>query len=318
MCLRDEAVGRSPGPGLRQPGRRFPSHAGVLVRAALAGAGLLFVQTSEAASLRIGLVPEQNIFKQVERYEPIAAQVLKASGISLTLVTLPSYDDVLEQLRRGELDGAFLGSYAAALGIRQLGLEVVARPVSTDGSSTYRGYLFVRTDSGIRTVADMKGKVLALVSPATTAGYLFPMAYLRAQGVRSVPRHFSERFFAGSHDGAIRAVLSRKADVGCAKSSAYEQLAEEDPRVRSELTILARSEAVPSNGLALRTEVPAATRLSLSRALLIMHESPEGRRQLARFGAERFIPVRPEDYDVVYAMAARAGMPIAAGRAGQE
>jgi phosphonate transport system substrate-binding protein len=60
----------------------------------------------------------------------------------------------------------------------------LARPVNNDGTSTYFGYIFVRKDSNIKETADMKGKTLALVERATTAGYVFPLAWFKLQGVK--------------------------------------------------------------------------------------------------------------------------------------
>ena len=99
-----------------------------------------------------------------------------------------------------------------------MGMEAVARPVNVDGTSTYHGYLFARKDSGIRTVADMKGKRFAYVDRATTAGYLFPRAYLKEKGVADPDRYFGEVFFAGSHDATVLAVLNGEADIGASKT----------------------------------------------------------------------------------------------------
>ncbi|MCL5022622.1 MAG: phosphate/phosphite/phosphonate ABC transporter substrate-binding protein [Nitrospirae bacterium] len=139
-------------------------------------------------------------------------------------------------------------------------MEFLARPVNLDGSSTYWGYIFVRKDSGIGNVGDMKGKRFVFVDRATTAGYVFPVAFLREQGVVDVGAYFRETYFAGSHDAAIYAVLGGKADVGCAKHSMFDRVARSDPRVRKELLILAESPKVPSNGLGVRSDLEPAVK----------------------------------------------------------
>ena len=137
------------------------------------------------------------------------------------------------------MDGAFFGSFTGAMAIQKLGVEPIVRPVNLDGSSTYHGYIFVRKDSGIKTVQDMKGKKMAFVEKATTAGYVFPVAYLKEQGVTNLKTFFSEYYFAGSHDAAIQAVLDKHADIGAAKHSIYDRLRASDPRIDKELLILA-------------------------------------------------------------------------------
>ncbi|MBI5015102.1 MAG: phosphate/phosphite/phosphonate ABC transporter substrate-binding protein [Deltaproteobacteria bacterium] len=269
---------------------------------------VLLGTTALATELRIGLIPEQNVFAQAARYRPLGEYLQKKTGAAITFTILPRYGNIIDRFRQLRLDGAFFGSFVGALALERLGVEPIARPVNLDGTSTYRGYIFVRKDSGIRDVATMKGKRLAFVEQATTAGYVFPMAYFKEKGVRDVDRYFKEVFFAGSHDAAIHAVLDRKADVGCAKHSMFDRLARRDPRVAKELTILVQSPDVPSNGLSVRTELPAELKASLRGALLAMDKDPEGIEVLHRFEALRFIGLRKEDYRPVYEIAERAGI----------
>lgn len=273
---------------------------------------------TDGPTLRIGLIPEQNIFQQAARYEPLGTWIESRSGIRLRFVTLVDYADALEQLRDGQLDGAFLGSWTAAAGIAELDLEPIARPVHPDGTSTYRGYLLVRKGSGIETVAEMKGKVMVFVSRATTAGFAFPIAYLRERGVKRIEDHFREHYFAGSHDAAIRAVLDGKADVGCAKNTIFEQSARTEPRLREELVILAESAPVPSNGLVIRGDLAPAFKDRLRETLVRMHQEPEGRSVLTEFGAQRFIATEREDYAPVHDLAQKVGIPLAVGPEGEK
>jgi len=64
----------------------------------------------------------------------------------------------------------------------------------------------------------MRGKTLALEERATSAGYVFPLAWFKLQGVKDINAYFSDHFFAGSHDAAIDAVLNNKADTGAEKT----------------------------------------------------------------------------------------------------
>ncbi len=275
---------------------------------------LLFATVSRAADLTIGLIPEQNVFKQMGRYRPVGAYLEKRTGLTVEFTILPRYGNILESFREGAMDAAFWGSFTGALAIRKLGIEPIARPVWRDGVSTYHGYVFVRRDSGIRSVAEMEGKIAVFVDRATTAGYIFPVAYFREHGVEDLGGFFREHYFAGSHDAAITAVLDGEADVGAAKNTIYSMLAARDPRVERELLILARSPDVPSNGLGLRPDIPADTRKALKRALLEMALNPEGRAVLEVFGAREFVETSREDYEPVFDLAERAGIDLATYR----
>jgi phosphonate transport system substrate-binding protein len=154
----------------------------------------------------------------------------------------------------------------------------------------------------------MKGKKMAFVEKATTAGYVFPLAWLKDNGVTSIDSFFGEYYFTGSHDAAVLAVLNKKADIGAAKHSIYDRVRKEEPRVDQELVILAQSPEVPSNGLCVRKDLDLQVVGALKSALLSLHSEPEGKAVLDKFGAVRFIETTAKDYQPVFSMAKKAGI----------
>lgn len=256
----------------------------------------------------IGLIPEMNVFKQQERFRPLAEYLTKKTGVKVNITILSRYGNIMERFTSEKMDGAFFGSFTGALAVEKLGAEPIARPVNVDGSSTYHGYLFVRKDSGIKGPEGMKGKKMAFVERATTAGYIFPVAYLRQHGVKDYKTFFKEFYFTGSHDASIYAVLDKKADVGASKHSIYDRVRKTDPRVDKELVILAESAKVPSNGLCVRKGLDKRLKENLKNALLNIDKDPEGKQVLERFGALKFIETTREDYNIVSKLAHEAGI----------
>jgi phosphonate transport system substrate-binding protein len=254
-------------------------------------------------ALLIGLIPERNIFKQIERYEPLADYLSKKVGVKIKLKVLTLYGNIIDNFEAGKLDGAFFGSFTYSLAHAKLGVDVLARPEDLTGRSMYHGYIFVRKDSGIRSVREMKGKRLALVARATTAGYLFPLIYLQRAGINELDAYFREVYYTGTHEGTVQDVLDGKADVGVSKNSVYRILADADPRIDRELAILARSDDVPENALALRKNIEDSVKTKLLDSLITMHSDPEGAKVLKTFGARRFIETTDADYKPVLAYA---------------
>ncbi len=260
--------------------------------------------------LLIGLIPEMNIFKQKQRFALLGEYLGRKTGVPVEFTILSRYGNIIESFTTEKMDGAFFGSFTGALAIQKLGVVPLARPVNLDNTSSYRGYIFVRKDSGISGIKDMKGKRMAFVEQATTAGYIFPLAWLHEHGVRAPGGFFSEFFFAGSHDAAISAVLNGKAEIGAAKHSIYDRVRREDPRVDKDLVILAESPWVPSNGLCVRKDLESGIKLKLKEALLGLESDPEGKEVLNRFGALRFIDTSSRDYDPVIKLVEKAGIDI--------
>ncbi len=261
-------------------------------------------------TLVVGLIPERNIFKQIERYQPLANYLRTKTGIDIKLKVLSRYGNIIDNFRSAELDGAFFGSFTYALAHARLGLAVLARPEDANGVSTYYGVIFVRKDGRIRTAAAMRGKRFAFVDKATTAGYLLPLEYFRDNGIADYKTYFHEAYFAGTHEDAIYDVLNRKADIGAAKSTVYERLANADGRITRDLLILARSPEVPENGLAVRGDIDDSVKNALRTALIEMDKDPAGREVLEAFGSRRFIATSESDYKPVLDYARDAGIDL--------
>lgn len=252
------------------------------------------------AQIVIGLIPEQNIFRQIDRYQPLADYLSARSGIKIRLKVLPGYGNVVNNFVSSGVDGAFFGSFTYVLAHVKSGVEVLVRPEDSDGISTYHGLIFVRKDSGIKSAKDMKGKRFAFVDKGTTAGYLLPLDYFYKSGIKNYRGYLKETYFAGTHEDAIYDVLNRKADIGAAKNTIFEKLAAADSRIKDKLIVLDRSPDVPENGLAVRKDLDVAIKEKLKGMLLTMHETPEGRNVLNQFGARRFIETNDADYKPVY------------------
>ncbi len=261
-------------------------------------------------TLLIGLIPEQNIFRQRERYQPLADYLSKRVGMKIRLTVLPRYGNILDNFVSTGIDGAFFGSFTYVLAHEKLGVEVLARPESLNGTSTYHGLIFVRRDSGIKTIHQMKGKRFALVDKGTTAGYLLPLAYFKEHG-ENYRTFLKESYFAGTHEDAILDVLNKKADIGAAKNTVFEKLGASDDRVYGELVILERSPDVPENGLAVRKGLDDSLKEKLKRILLTLDEDPEGVGVIKEFGARRFIETNNDDYRPVYRYAQKIGLNLA-------
>jgi phosphonate transport system substrate-binding protein len=265
------------------------------------------VEPEREKTFLIGLIPEQNIFKQIERYEPLASYLSKKIDMTIRLTVLSRYGNIIDNFTSAGIDGAFFGSFTYTLAHARLGVEVLARPVNLNGTSMYHGLIFVRKDSRIKSVYQMKGKRFAFVDKATMAGYLLPLAYFKEHG-KNYKTFLKESYFAGTHEDAILDVLNRKADIGAAKNTIYERLAASGDNINRELVILERSPEVPENGLAVRKGLDDSLKKKLRGALLTMHEDPEGGVILEAFGVRGFIETNDTDYQPVYRYAREIGL----------
>jgi phosphonate transport system substrate-binding protein len=264
------------------------------------------VDTKDGAGdrvFRLGLIPERDIFSQRRRYRALADYLSEALGLPVELVTSNTYHGVLNDMARGRIDGAFMGSMVATLTLDQLNARVLVKPQTEQGDTTYRGVIFVRDDSPIQSVDDLAGASIALVR-TTTAGHLFPVYALTGRVMLSGEDAVQMRW-VGTHDRAVQEVYDGRVQAGATKDlrlDAFEQ-AHDGYRFRR----LIASEAVPNNALLVRNELDVRLAEQLRSTLLEMDHSEAGRAVLATFGAKRFVPCVGSEYRAVYDMAERLG-----------
>jgi phosphonate transport system substrate-binding protein len=250
--------------------------------------------------LRLGLVPERDIFEQRRRYRALAGYLSQRLGQPVDLVTLGSYQQILHDFRNKQVDAAFLGSFVAVLAVDRFGAVVTVKPELVGGVSTYRGVIFVPEKSPLKSLDDLAGRNIVMVR-ATTAGALFPADELNRRGLLAGPRAVNIAW-VGTHDDAILDVLDGRVDAGAAKDLRLDQIQREHPD--KPLRRLAVSAPVPESALTIRADLAATLGPRLSAVLLNMSSDPDGRAVLAGLGAQRFVPCTMDQFRPIYDMAA--------------
>jgi len=282
-------LGQAPGPAAQPP--------------AANGAQADPAPTTAGAALRVGLIPERDVFAQRRRYRTLADDLAQRLGRPVELVTVNTYQAMLDELAARRVDAAFVGSMVGALAIDRLACEPVAKPVLPDGTANYRGVLFTRGDSPLTTVPALAGRPVAMLR-TTLAGNLFPAVEFQRQGVLDGPRAVRP-VWLGTHDDVIRAVVEGRADAGAAKDLIVAEHARAHPE--SPLRWLVVSRPVPNNALIVRRDLAATLAPALRETLLAMDRDAAGRAALAAFGAARFEACAAAEFDPLYDLAGELG-----------
>ncbi|MES3002555.1 MAG: phosphate/phosphite/phosphonate ABC transporter substrate-binding protein [Pseudomonadota bacterium] len=158
---------------------------------ALSAAAMVFA-INEGATYRVSDVEIQ------AKYKPVADDLGKLLGQKITIVAVSDYASMAEGLSAGRFDLAYIHpSHIALKGLAQDGYQLVAL---TKGFTDYRAHFLVRSDSGARNVADLKGKKLGIPSPDSitsvltrstlregTQGGTDPVAYVSTRYQDAIP-----------------------------------------------------------------------------------------------------------------------------------
>ena len=248
--------------------------------------------------LRIGLIPERDIFLQRKRYRVLAEHLSTRLGRPVRLVMMHTYAAVLHDFAEKNVECAFLGSLVAVLAMDRLGAQVIAKPELPGGISSYHGVILVRADSPVTKLEDIAGRSIGMVR-TTTAGHVFPgcvLMKLKLFGRDDEPRIV----WIGTHDEVARKVMDGRIDVGAMKNLRLDALVKQNPDWK--IRRLANGKCVPSNALLVRSDIAGKLGGKLSKILLEMESDPQGRKTLEAMGVKRFIPCPPQDYSAVFDM----------------
>jgi len=278
----------------------------VLISILILFPAICFSQEKSKNEILIGLIPEENIFRQMDRYRPLGDYLSNKLNIKTRFTILSRYGDIIDRFLIRNLDGAFFGAFTSVLAIEKLKVEPVVRLQNIDGTTTAEGYIIVRKDSGIKDIKDMKGKTIAFVDRATATGFLFAIAYFKEHGIANPFSYFKEYYFTGSHDSALLSVLDGRADIGVVKSTIVRERIRREPLIENEISIIARSMPLPDVTLCLSKKLDSALRDKIKRILITMDRDPEGIKVLERLGASRFINASKEDFIPVYNLLKKA------------
>ncbi len=290
-------------------------------------------------SLTIATVPEQNILKQENRYRPLVTYLDKKMGnkVKVSLRHFPSYEEVVTGFLTGNVNAAFFGSLTYAIVKNKVNVVPVAR-LEKNGVSQYRGILLTRADSGIKGWKDLKGKSFSMIKE-TTAADIFPRLFLKKHGVDNADKFLGEIKYANSHETSIKMILNKSVAAGAVKDLIFEKMARENPRIKNELAVIAKSPPVPDNTLIIRRDIKVACfqchldimeeimtqsetniqpgmgvcdylKLQLQYALLDLDKTPGGQEVLRSLGADRFLPTDENDYKNLYKMIRESGVDL--------
>lgn len=248
--------------------------------------------------LRLGRIPYTNASQMVVQHEAFLKYLAEKIGVkAVRLQTAPDYSSILKKLVAGEIDIAWMASLSAVEARTNPEVELLCKPVRY-GTTSYRGIVVARQDSGIRTLKDLKDKKFAWVDKESASAYLFPKAMMLESGLNP-DRDFAEVDTLGKHDAVVYNVLLGKYDAGACYDDARNTLS--DKSKKDELIILATTQDISNEPLVCRKSLPDDLRARIKSALLeLNNKTPEGRDILKNLAdVQGFVHVDGRDYDSI-------------------
>ncbi|MGJ3647907.1 phosphate/phosphite/phosphonate ABC transporter substrate-binding protein [Sphingomonas sp. GlSt437] len=202
--------------------------------------------------------------------------------------TTDIYTSTIQALSSGQVDVALIAGGGYANAHEQIGNLVAPQliMIGAHGETGYYSSLIVRADSPYHSIADLKGKSLAVVDYNSTSGYLYPMHAMRGHGI-DPERYFSRIGVAGGHPQAVSAVYNQQYDAAWSLSSngtpktgfaitTWDRMADRGMIPHGAIRDIWDVGPVPNLALAVRTDRPQALQDLVRGAMAaIPYDAPE-------------------------------------------
>ncbi len=270
--------------------------------AAAAALGASARVRAQAPTIRFGITAVF-LYDRLRMLGRWQAYLEAATGARVQFVQRGVYSPIIDGLRAGQIDVAWICGFPYVLHAREF--HLLAVPLWR-GRPLYQSYLIAGSHSAATALADLRGRSFAFSDPLSNSGYLY-VRYLLAQQKQRIDDFFGRSFFAHSHPNVVEAVAEGLAEGGAVDGYVWEVLAQVMPALTQRTRVLQRSPHFGFPPLVAGAHVEAASRARVQQALLAMHEAPDGRAVLAELRLDRLDAGKPALFDSIAEMARTVG-----------
>lgn len=227
--------------------------------------------------------------RQLEKvFAPLAKDLGDAINRKIILRTNTSYQKFAENLDNGKFDIAFVQPFDYIRIADNLGY----RPLLTRGESL-KSVLVVKQGSPLKSLADMKGKHVAF-PPAEAAVSRLMKAHLVENGLK--PGKDITFSHHRSHVSCMQQVLIGEADACGTATPAIRFFSH---KMKTNLEVIARSEAIPHSLFTASPQVPEFEKEIIRQRILNWPKTEKGRNLMNEGKLKTFKRIQDSDYDIV-------------------
>lgn len=147
------------------------------------------------------------------------------------------------------------------------------------GSPTYNGQIIAGKGTGIKTLADLKGKTFGRPDPLSTSGWIIPMLTMKAAGIDPA-KDLARVVDAGSHDAVVAAVYNGDVQAGATYVDARATIQKDHPDVMDKVLVIATTTQIPNDGVQFIPSLPQDIKDKIVNALLDISQTDAGKKAL--------------------------------------
>lgn len=242
-------------------------------------------QTEDPKSLTVQFVPSRQADTMEARAKPLADLLSEKLGIPVKVSVSTDYTSMVEAMASKKIDVGFLppdgyvkahdrGAADVLLQALRYGVKQPNGQSTTDLVDGYRSMIVAKSDGGIKSYEDLKGKKIAVQNVTSTSGYMMPVADLKEKGF-DVEKD-AQLVTVKGHDQGIISVLNGDTDAAFVFEDARTLLQKDNPNIMSEITPIYFTEMIPNDTISVRSDMSDSFRQKLSDAFIDIAKTEKG------------------------------------------
>jgi phosphonate transport system substrate-binding protein len=257
--------------------------------------------------LRVTTIPEEAATEQVRKFTPIATYLEKKLGMKVEFTPVSDYPAAVESLVNKKVDVVWFGGFTFVQANIRSGGKII--PIAQRAEDTrFQSVFIAKTDSGIKTLADMKGKQISFGSQSSTSGHLMPRSFLLQAGI-APEKDFRRIAYSGAHDATIASVVSGKVEAAALDITVWRKFVSENKVDTKVVDVFYTTPPYFNYNWSVHADMPAELRNRLQKALIDLDPAtPEGKEILQLNRATRYITTTPDNYKGIEAAARSASL----------
>lgn len=256
--------------------------------------------------LRVSAIPDEAPTELQRKFAPLGRYLAAKTGSKIEFTPVTDYAATVEGLAGKKLDMVWYGGFTFVQAYDRTNGGVIPL-VQRVEDEQFKSVFITRAGSGIRSLADLRGKNFTFGSVSSTSGHLMPRSFLLQAGLN--PDKDMRVAYSGAHDATAFQVAGGKVDAGSLNISVWNKLVEDKKIDPKEVVVFYTTPPYYDYNWTVRSDLDPELVANIKAAFLALDPAnPEHAEILKLQRASKFIPTRVENYKGIEEAAKSAGL----------
>lgn len=267
-------------------------------------------QEAEKKTFTIAYAPNESTTDSTDARSTLAKDLGKVINMEVKEIQASDYTAIIEALRTGKADMAYMGALAVAMGSERAGVTpiVMKAPNGDKAQAVYHSvFITQKNNSEINSIKDFKGKTIAFVDPDSTSGNLvptseimkaFPDLHLTNEKIHTNGEFFEAVSFSGKHQAGLQAVIKGDVDIVPISDQIMASEFKNGNADENAVKVVHSSAAIPAEAMVVSKTVNEDLKKTLTK-FLVEYNNKDYFDKVIKKADARFVECSMEDYQPI-------------------